>query len=161
MGIVKILLPYKIERLLLAMNRSASKGMKQMPWTLAGVWHLFLPFEAELFMDSWEWITHCHLLQIKLRDWVLAMNMSASKGMKQMPWTLVGVWHLFLPFEDELFMDSGEWISHCHLWQIKLRDWVVTMNRSTSKGMKHMACTLAGVLWHVLLPFEAEVFMDS
>ena len=161
MGIVNILLPYKIERLILAMNRSASKDMKQMPWTLAGVWHLFLPFEADLFMDYGEWISHCHLWQIKLRDCVFAMNRSASNGMKQVPCTLSGVWHLFLPFEAELFMDSGEWISHCHLCQIKLRYWVVAMNRSTSKGMKHMSCTLAGVLWHVLLPFEAKVFMDS
>ena len=90
----------------------------------------------------------------------LAMNRSASKGLKYMPWTLAGVWHMFLPFEAELFMDSGEWINHCHLCHIKLRDWVLSMNKSTSKGMKHMACTLAGELWHVLLPFEAEVFMD-
>jgi len=34
------------------MNRSASKGMKQISRTLAGVWHMFLPFEVELFMDS-------------------------------------------------------------------------------------------------------------
>jgi len=58
---------WEIERFILAMNMSASKGMKQMPWTLAGVWHLFLPFEAELFMGSGEWISHCHLCQIKLR----------------------------------------------------------------------------------------------
>ena len=37
---------------------------------------------------------------------------------------------------------------------------VLAMNRSASKGMKHMPCTFAGV-WHMLLPFEAEVFMDS
>ena len=71
MGIVNILLPplpYKIERLILAMNRSASKGMKHISRTLAGVWHMFLPFEVELFMDSGEWISHCPLCQIKLRD---------------------------------------------------------------------------------------------
>ena len=28
------------------------KGMKHMPCTLVGVWHMFLPFEAEVFMDS-------------------------------------------------------------------------------------------------------------
>jgi hypothetical protein len=42
------------ERLILAMYRSASKGMKHMPSTLAGVWYMFLPFEVEVFMDSSE-----------------------------------------------------------------------------------------------------------
>ena len=37
---------------------------------------------------------------------------------------------------------------------------VLAMNKSASKGMKHMPCTFARV-WHMLLPFEAEVFMDS
>ena len=31
---------------------SASKCMKHMPCTLAGVWHVFMPFEVEVFMDS-------------------------------------------------------------------------------------------------------------
>ena len=150
-----------------------------MPCALAGVWHMFMPSKAEVFLNSWEWITHCHLCQTnweieylpwtgqprkawsishvhlleycgmffclsRLRSsWILgsalliatfankieserltlAMNRSASKGLKYMPWTLAGVWHMFLPFEAKVLMDSWEWITHCHLYQIKLRDW--------------------------------------
>ena len=126
---------------------SVSKGMKQMPWTLAGVWHLFLPFEAELFMNFES-------------ESLIATFSKLNWEIEYLPWTLAGVWHLFLPFEAELFMDSWEWITHCHLSQIKSRDWVLAMNMSASNSMKQMPWTLAGV-WHLFLPFEAELFMDS